>query len=65
MKDIMQADTYGIDHNAGETNLVRESLDFTTEANTEELIVDAGKTGGKQGLDSSILNADKESALSS
>lgn len=64
MKDIMQADTYGIDYNCGENNLVREGKDFDTVANTEELIVDAGKKGGKQGLDSSILNADKENPLS-
>ena len=62
MKNIMEADTYGIDHNAGETNLVREPADFTTEINTEELIVDAGKSG-KQALDGSILNADKENPL--
>ena len=59
MKNIMEADTYGIDYDCGENNLVRESPDFTTEANTEELIVDAGKSG-KQALDGSILNADKE-----
>lgn len=64
MKDIMQADTYGIDYNCGENNLVREGKDFDTVANTEELIVDAGKKGGNQGLDSSILNADKENPLS-
>jgi len=65
MKDIMQADTYGIDYNCGENNLVREGKDFDTVAKTEELIVDAGKKGNKQSLDSSILNADKESALNS
>lgn len=63
MKDIMSADTYGIDYNCGENNLVREAPDFTTEANTEELIVDAGKKSGKQALDQSILNADKDNAL--
>lgn len=63
MKDIMSADTYGIDHNAGETNLVREGKDFDTVIDTEELIVDAGKTAGKQGLDSAILNSDKDTAL--
>ena len=60
----MNADKYGIDHNAGENNLVREGKDFDTVANTEELIVNAAKAGNKQGLDASILNADKESALS-
>jgi hypothetical protein len=65
MKDIMQADTYGIDYNCGENNLVREGKDFDTVAKTEELIVDAGKKGGKQALDASILNSDKQSALSS
>ena len=64
MNDIMNADKYGIDYNAGENNLVREGKDFDTVANTEELIVDAGKAGNKQGLDASILNADKQSALS-
>ena len=62
MKDIMSADTYGIDHNAGETNLVRESLEFTTEINTEELITDAGSVN-KSKLDPAILNSDKQSAL--
>jgi len=65
MKDIMQADTYGIDYNCGENNLVREGKDFDTVAKTEELIVDAGKKGNKQALDASILNSDKQSALSS
>lgn len=60
----MEADTYGIDYNCGENNLVREPKDFDTVAKTEELIVDAGSAGNKQGLDASILNADKESALS-
>ena len=60
----MNADKYGIDHNAGENNLVREGKDFDSVANTEELIVNAAKAGNKQGLDASILNADKESALS-
>ena len=60
----MNADKYGIDHNAGENNLVREGKDFDTVANTEELIVNAAKAGNKQGIDASILNADKESALS-
>jgi len=63
MKNIMEADTYGIDYNCGENNLVRESADFTTEANTEELIVDAGSVNKGQ-LDASILNADKENPLS-
>ena len=64
MKDIMSADTYGIDYNCSENNLVREGKDFDTVAKTEELIVDAGKAGNKQGLDASILNSDKQSALS-
>jgi hypothetical protein len=63
MKDIMNADKYGIDYNCGENNLVREGKDFDTVAKTEELIVDAGKKGGKQALDQSILNSDKQSAL--
>lgn len=63
MKNIMEADKYGIDYNCGENNLVREGKDFDTQAKTEELIVDAGKKGGKQALDASILNSDKQSAL--
>lgn len=63
MKDIMNADKYGIDYNCGENNLVREGKDFDTVAKTEELIVDAGKKSGKQALDASILNSDKQSAL--
>lgn len=62
MKDIMNADKYGIDYNCGENNLVREGKDFDTVAKTEELIVDAGKTS-KSTLDQSILNSDKQSAL--
>lgn len=61
--DIMNADQKGIDYNCGENNLYRESPDFNTEANTEELIVDAGKKSGKQALDASILNADKDTSL--
>tara|TARA_R110000787_G_scaffold25033_1_gene70591 strand:+ start:121 stop:318 length:198 start_codon:yes stop_codon:yes gene_type:complete len=63
MKDIMSADTYGIDYNCGENNLVREGKDFDTQISTEELTVDAGKKGGNQALDQSILNSDKDSAL--
>ena len=63
--DIMNADKKGIDYNCGENNLVREGMDFNTEAKTEELIVDAAKKGGKKALDASILNSDKQSALSS
>lgn len=63
MKNIMEADKYGIDYNCGENNLVREGKDFDTKAKTEELIVDAGKKGGKQALDKSILNSDKDNAL--
>lgn len=63
MKNIMEADTYGIDYNCGENNLVREGKDFDIGIKTEELIVDAGKKGGKQALDQSILNSDKDTAL--
>jgi len=38
MKDIMNADTYGIDYNCGENNLVREGLEFDTVAKTDVLI---------------------------
>ena len=63
MKNIMEADKYGIDYNCGENKLVRYGKDFDTKAKTEELISDAGKKGGKQALDKSILNSDKENAL--
>lgn len=59
----MNADKKGIDDNSGENNLYREGADFNTEANTEELIVDASKKSGKQALDASILNADKDTSL--
>lgn len=62
MKDIMNADTYSVDYNCGENNLVREGKDFDTKASTEELIVDAGSVN-KSKLDPAILNSDKQSAL--
>lgn len=62
MKDIMNADKYGIDYNCGENNLVREKMEFDTRAKTDSLIESAPKTG-KESLDSSILNSDKQSAL--
>jgi hypothetical protein len=62
--DIMSADQKGIDHNSGENNLYREGLEFDTVANTDVLIEAMPKTG-KSPLDASILNSDKESALSS
>lgn len=37
MKDIMNADKYGIDYNCGENNLVREGLEFDTVAKTDVL----------------------------
>ena len=46
MKDIMNADKESVDtHN--ESNLVREGKDFDTVANTDVLIQDASKKGGK------------------
>lgn len=60
MKDIMQADTYGIDYNCGENNLVREPKDFDTVAKTESLIESVPNAGKKAPLDSMILNADKQ-----
>lgn len=62
MKDIMNADKYGIDYNCGENNLHRESPDFDTVAKTDVLIESAPKTS-KESLDQSILNSDKQSAL--
>ena len=43
MKDIMNADKYGIDYNCGENNLVREGLEFDTVAKTDVLIEDMPK----------------------
>lgn len=43
MKDIMSADTYGVDYNCGENNLVREGLQFGTAAETDVLVQDAPK----------------------
>lgn len=47
MKNIMEADTYGIDYNCGENNLVREGLEFDTVAKTDVLIEDAPKVQTK------------------
>jgi len=62
MKDIMNADKYGIDYNCGENNLYREGKDFDTVAKTDVLIESAPKTS-KESLDQSILSSDKQSAL--
>lgn len=43
MKDIMNADKYGIDYNCGENNLVREGLEFDTVAKTDSLTEDMPK----------------------
>ncbi len=43
MKDIMSADTYGVDYNCGENNLVREGLQFDTAVKTDVLVEDAPK----------------------
>lgn len=43
MKDIMNADKYGIDYNCGENNLVREGLEFDTVAKTDALTEDMPK----------------------
>lgn len=43
----MEADTYGIDYNCGENNLVREGLEFDTVAKTDVLIEDAPKVQTK------------------
>lgn len=43
MKNIMEADKYGIDYNCGENNLHREGMDFDTVAKTDVLIEDAPK----------------------
>lgn len=62
MKDIMNADKYGIDYNCGENNLYREGKDFDTVAKTDSLIEAMPKTT-KESLDQSILSSDKQSAL--
>lgn len=36
--DIMNADQKSIDYNCGENNLVREGMDFDTQAKTDSLI---------------------------
>jgi len=43
MKDIMNADKYGIDYNCGENNLVREGMEFDTVAKTDSLTEDMPK----------------------
>ncbi len=48
MKDIMNADKYGIDYNCGENNLVREGLEFDTVAKTDVLIESMPKKQTKQ-----------------
>lgn len=63
MKDIMNADKYGVDYNCGENNLYREGADFDTVAKTESLIEAMPKKAKKESLDSAILNSDKQSAL--
>jgi hypothetical protein len=60
--DIMNADKKGIDYNCGENNLYREGLEFDTQAKTDVLI-EAMPKKGKESLDKSILNSDKQSAL--
>lgn len=63
MKDIMNADKYGIDHNCGENKLYREGKDFDTVAKTDSLIEAMPKGKSKSGVDKSILSSDKDSAL--
>jgi len=60
MKDIMNADKYGIDYNCGENNLYREKPDFDTVAKTDVLIESVPSKGNKTPLDSAILNSDKQ-----
>jgi len=43
MKDIMNADKYGIDYNCGENNLVRQGMEFDTVAKTDSLTEDMPK----------------------
>jgi hypothetical protein len=63
MKDIMSADTYGIDYNCGENNLVREGLEFDTVAKTDVLIENLPKKQTKP-TDTGILSKAYENPLS-
>lgn len=63
MKDIMNADTYGIDYNCGENNLVREGLEFDTVAKTDVLIENLPKKQTKP-TDTGILSKADENPLS-
>lgn len=55
MKDIMNADKYGIDYNCGENNLYREKADFDTVAKTDVLIESVPKKQTKTTVDNAFL----------
>ena len=55
MKDIMNADKYGIDYNCGENNLVREGLEFDTVAKTDALTEDMPKKQTKPTVEASLF----------
>lgn len=64
MKDIMSSDTYGIDYNCGENNLVREGKDFDTKARTDVLVQDAAKNGkGSKPTDTGIFGMADDMSL--
>jgi len=63
MKDIMQADTYGIDYNCGENNLVREGLEFDTVAKTDVLTEDMPKKQTKTTVDPAVMRMADDTSL--
>lgn len=63
MKDIMSADTYGIDYNCGENNLVREGLEFDTVAKTDVLTEDMPKKQTKTTVDPAVMRMADDKSL--
>ena len=59
----MQADTYGIDYNCGENNLVREGKDFDTVIKTDSLIEAVPKKQTKTTVDASFLSKANDTSL--
>jgi len=64
MKDIMNADKYGVDYNCGENNLYREGKDFDNVAKTDVLIESMPKKQTKTTVDASFLAKANEYPLS-
>lgn len=63
MKDIMNADKYGIDYNCGENNLYREGKDFDTVAKTDSLIEAMPKKQTKTTVDASVMKLAEDYSL--